>query len=283
MLPQSRKITVRSARSAGGSWKTSSSGRKRYSTGSGNSFAARNITESLPSASSISMHRQQRAERVAVGVLVGGEQEALPCADLVGARSSSVLTSSGRLGHLGRAGERCGRRARRSRRSGRSASASASSAARAAIAPGGTRGTSAARRGSSSRSASPPSTLTYTRAVRRSGLVSTAVTVTNPIRGSFSSVAMASPRTSRITSLTRRIRAVAIAVPTITARGAAPGDPLRHADTQFRRSSRLSRSRSKAHPSGQRLSMNRTSSSARSPTCPSPTSAQSRVDRCHLS
>ena len=35
-------------RSAGGSWKTSSRGRKRYSTGSGNSFAARNITESLP-------------------------------------------------------------------------------------------------------------------------------------------------------------------------------------------------------------------------------------------
>ena len=40
---------MRSAMSAGGSWKTSSSGRKRYSIGSGNSFAARNITESLPS------------------------------------------------------------------------------------------------------------------------------------------------------------------------------------------------------------------------------------------
>ena len=49
MLPQSRKTTVRSAMSAGGSWKTSSSGRKRYSIGSGNSFAAMNITESLPS------------------------------------------------------------------------------------------------------------------------------------------------------------------------------------------------------------------------------------------
>ena len=34
--------------SAGGSWKTSSSGRKRYSIGSGNSFAAMNINESLP-------------------------------------------------------------------------------------------------------------------------------------------------------------------------------------------------------------------------------------------
>ena len=53
MFPQSRKITMRSAMSAGGSWKTSSSGMKRYSTGSGNSFAARNITESLPRASSI--------------------------------------------------------------------------------------------------------------------------------------------------------------------------------------------------------------------------------------
>ena len=40
---------TRSTRSTGGSWNTSSSGRKRYSTGSGNSFAARNITESLPS------------------------------------------------------------------------------------------------------------------------------------------------------------------------------------------------------------------------------------------
>ncbi len=54
MLPQSRKITVRSARSAGASWKTSCSGRKRYSSGSGNSFSARNISESLPSCVSAS-------------------------------------------------------------------------------------------------------------------------------------------------------------------------------------------------------------------------------------
>ena len=77
MLPQSRKTSVRSTTSAGGSWKTSSSGRKRYSTGSGNSFAARNITESLPSWLEDVVHRQQRAERVAVGALVGGEQEAV--------------------------------------------------------------------------------------------------------------------------------------------------------------------------------------------------------------
>src|SRR5262245_25206909 len=49
MLPQSRKISARSTTSAGGSWKTSSSGRNRYSTGSGNSQAGRNITESRPS------------------------------------------------------------------------------------------------------------------------------------------------------------------------------------------------------------------------------------------
>src|SRR5581483_7220511 len=49
MFPQSRSTRVLSTRSAGGSWKTSSSGRKRYSTGSGNSFAERNMTESLPS------------------------------------------------------------------------------------------------------------------------------------------------------------------------------------------------------------------------------------------
>ena len=84
MLPQSRKTTVRSAMSAGGSWKTSSSGRKRYSIGSGNSFAARNITESLPSWVSRWCMPEQRAERVAVGALVGGQQEAVAVAQLGG-------------------------------------------------------------------------------------------------------------------------------------------------------------------------------------------------------
>ena len=45
-------------------------------------------------------------------------------------------------------------------------------------------------------------------AVRRSGLVSTEVTVTNPIRGSSSSVEIADPITSRMTSLTLRMRSV---------------------------------------------------------------------------
>ena len=62
-----------------------------------------------------------------------------------------------------------------------------------------------------SRVASSPSTLTKTRAERRSGLVSTAVMVTNPIRGSSSSVEIESPITSRMTSLTRLMRSVAMA------------------------------------------------------------------------
>ena len=50
-----------------------------------------------------------------------------------------------------------------------------------------------------------------TRAERRSGLVSTEVTVTNPIRGSSSSVAIADPITSRITSFTLLMRSVGMA------------------------------------------------------------------------
>ena len=76
--------------SAGGSWKTSSSGRKRYSIGSGNSFAARNITESLPSLCQQVVHAEQRAERVAVGALVGGQQEAVVGAQLGDHRSKSL-------------------------------------------------------------------------------------------------------------------------------------------------------------------------------------------------
>src|SRR6185312_16544053 len=62
-----------------------------------------------------------------------------------------------------------------------------------------------------SRSVSSPRTLTKTFAVRRSGLVSTPVTVTNPRRGSESSEIVAAT-TSRTASSTRRIRAPAIAI-----------------------------------------------------------------------
>ena len=90
---------MRSAMSAGGSWKTSSSGRKRYSIGSGNSFAARNITESLPSWVEQVVHAEQRAERVAVGALVGGEQEALAAAHLGGDPLDRGGADVGRLAH----------------------------------------------------------------------------------------------------------------------------------------------------------------------------------------
>ena len=91
---------MRSATSAGGSWKTSSRGRKRYSIGSGNSFAAMNITESLPSWAEQVVHAQQRAEGVAVGPLVGGEQEAVARAQLGGDQLDVGGRQSGRLpGH----------------------------------------------------------------------------------------------------------------------------------------------------------------------------------------
>ena len=61
----------------------------------------------------------------------------------------------------------------------------------------------------SARAASSPSTLTYTRACRRSGLVSTEVKVTNPMRGSLSPSAIRAERTSRTASLTLRMRSKA--------------------------------------------------------------------------
>ena len=78
--------------SAGCSWKTSSSGRKRYSIGSGNSFAAMNITESLPSWVEQLVHPEEGAQRVPVGPLVRREQEALARADLRG----DILDGGGR-------------------------------------------------------------------------------------------------------------------------------------------------------------------------------------------
>src|SRR3954468_6856370 len=62
----------------------------------------------------------------------------------------------------------------------------------------------------SSRADSSPSTLKYTRALRRSGLVSTPVTVTKPMRGSFRPAASCAERTSLTASFTLRIRALAI-------------------------------------------------------------------------
>src|SRR5919206_3945139 len=58
----------------------------------------------------------------------------------------------------------------------------------------------------SARSSGSPRTDTYTRAWRRSGLVSTDVTVTNPMRGSRSPSAIRTETTSRTASFTRRMR-----------------------------------------------------------------------------
>ena len=104
------------------------------------------------------------------------------------------------------AAARAARRARACRRSGSSASACASSASRARSRAWRTPCEERRPASVASRSSSSPSTLTKTRAERRSGLVSTAVTVTNPMRGSWSSVAIAAPITSRMTSLMRRMR-----------------------------------------------------------------------------
>src|SRR3954447_14461782 len=60
----------------------------------------------------------------------------------------------------------------------------------------------------SPRTVASPSTLTKTRAWRRSGLVSTAVTVTKPTRGSLRSCVRASLSTSRMASFTRRMRSL---------------------------------------------------------------------------
>src|SRR5438067_8517722 len=65
----------------------------------------------------------------------------------------------------------------------------------------------------SARTGASPSTLTNTRAWRRSGLVSTAVTVTKPMRGSLRPSAIRDERTSRSASLTRRMRSPGTLLP----------------------------------------------------------------------
>src|SRR5215211_349367 len=62
----------------------------------------------------------------------------------------------------------------------------------------------------SARSWTDPSTLTNTRAWRRSGLVATAVTVTKPMRGSSRPSAIRAESTSRTASLTLRMRSMGI-------------------------------------------------------------------------
>ncbi len=70
MLPQSRNTTVRSAMSAGGCWISPSSGKKRYSRGSGRSSGEMNITRVLaeraaaaPASRPASRARRRRGSR----------------------------------------------------------------------------------------------------------------------------------------------------------------------------------------------------------------------------
>ncbi len=83
MLPQSRKTIVRSATSSGGAPTRPSKVKPRYSHGSGNSSGDMYISESLPSCSRMPVHGEQRAERVAVRVLVRREQELVGVAQLL--------------------------------------------------------------------------------------------------------------------------------------------------------------------------------------------------------
>ena len=157
--------------------------------------------------------RDQRAERVAVGVLVGDEQEALArrissrtCASVDAWRSRSCSRVGPRPGRRPRSAAPAAARAPRCRRR-RTCSVGvrfrrSSAATRRCRKPCADCSPSRL----ASRSASSPRTLTYTRAWRRSGLVLTSVTVTNPMRGSLRSCGTASLRTSRTASSTRRMR-----------------------------------------------------------------------------
>ena len=75
MLPQSRKTTVRSLKSSGGAFSTPLKSIGGTRAAAGTRRAAMNITDVLAELREHLVRGQQRAERVAVGVLVGGEQE----------------------------------------------------------------------------------------------------------------------------------------------------------------------------------------------------------------
>ena len=151
------------------------------------------------------MHGEQRAERVAVGVLVRGEQELVraaqllddlvrsPVAMLIASSNSSVIRIPRSI-DSSKTNSSVGVRFIRSSR---------------AIAACSTPWADASPASVSVRSASSPSTLTYTRAWRGRGLCLPTVTVTNPMRGSFSPSAIRAERTSRTASFTLRMRSEA--------------------------------------------------------------------------
>ena len=192
MLPQSRKTIVRSSTSSGDDGdqpvERRRSGTRRAA---GTRRRAMNISESLPSARRTPCMRDERAERVAVGVLVGDQDEALAVAQLDRAPRSRVVALL----------RRCvtPRRPRRLRQLLEPHRAVASCRRRGSSSVGVCFRRSSPRdaplQGRRARSAGPracwhaaprrPRTLTYTRAWRRSGLVLTSVTVTKPMRGSL--------------------------------------------------------------------------------------------------
>ena len=178
------------------------------------------------------LRREQRPERVAVGVLVRRDEKAVVRADRLATAQSFVVVWGElirlRLRSVCRAADRCSPfRSSSSRPSGASSSISCdmrtpsstvgsyskvSCGVRFILSSVASRNWSTPCADSSpssvfSRLRSLPSTLTKTFAWRRSVDVSTPVTVTNPIRGSLSSP-IASASVSRIASFTRRMRSV---------------------------------------------------------------------------
>src|SRR5207302_3699430 len=159
------------------------------------------------------LHRAQRAEGVAIRVLVGGQEELVGGADLVEhllllgdhahsppPGSTSVSSSVMRIPvsiESSWTNVSVGVRFMRSSRPIRCCRKPLAECSPASAA---------------ARSGAPPRTLTNTRALRRSALVSTPVTLTNPMRGSLRSSVMCAETISRTASLTLRIRAPAILV-----------------------------------------------------------------------
>ena len=168
---------------------------------------ARYMTLSLPSWSSASCDGEQRAERVAVRVLVRRDEEAIVRADRLGdgleVSLSSVVVGGELIDQLGHAHAALDRRIVLEGELRGPLQPELAREPRLQHAVGGVEPGDA-----SARACAPSRARSRRRAPwRRSGDVSTPVTVTKPIRGSFSSRS-ASESTWRSDSFTRRIRSV---------------------------------------------------------------------------
>ena len=219
MLPQSRNTTVRSAMSCGRRAGCSpSSENMRYSCGSGRSLGRDEHRAVLaerasagpasPRASRARRRRGSRAWRARSARPRGSRSSTSSRVATVPASRSSAAALLDQLLDAHRA---VGRLVvdELERRRALEAQLARDPALQVAVGAAQPRERRLALLGLGGRAASP-STLTYTRAWRRSALVLTSVTVTNPTRGSFRSPASASPITWRIASSTRRIRPLLI-------------------------------------------------------------------------